>query len=89
MRNQPGARHIPVRPARIAGVEAYRGGHCPDIGVVTGGPSGIDAQTVLGSGASGDSHVINKVKHDLMHLRQSGGVGRPVVLLQIDVYCIV
>ncbi len=85
MGGQPGAAHRPVRPAGVAGPEAHGRGHGPDVGVVSGVPAPGGAIQALGGRGAVPAEIPHKAQQDLMHLGETGRLGRPVILLQVDV----
>ena len=82
---QPGAAHRPVRPAGVAGAEAHGRGHGPDVGIMTGVPAPRGAIQALGDRGPVPAEIPHKAQQDLMHLGETGRLGGPVVLLQVDV----
>ena len=69
-----------------------RVGKRPDVGVVTCCPAAVvDAVIVLGGLLTGDfaRQRLDESEQWLMELAEVGGLGRPVVLLKVDVHRVV
>ena len=85
----PCSTHVPVGPLGITGMQAHRAGHSPNIGIMCQTPSSVHTIICLGCKFARALQLLHKGEQRLVHLGHSGGLGRPVILLQVDIGSIV